>query len=206
VHGECHSQWLSVPVNRPGGRETLIKDVGLVEPGSTARMIKCTLLHAFRRAPYWNAVDRLLRSLDSRLLAKSLTELCVCSTLELLSIAGRRPETLLASRLPVEGNASSLIAEICKSLGAGEYLADSGARNYLKPEHFSGVDVLWQDWVEPQERSEGIDEWRNVSSVNYLCRFGPERFKKHLLEGRFDTVQSPATSTRSLMNAVAEEE
>jgi hypothetical protein len=185
MHGKCRSYWLSVPVHQPDGQQTLIRDITIVDPDSTARLIRRTLLHSFRRAPYWNVIDRFLASVDSQLAAESLTQLCVDTTSELLRMAGREPKLVLASSLSVTGNASVLMAAICRNLHADVYLADSGARTYLQVEDFDGIDVLWQDWAEPQERWNGIDDWRNVSSVNYLCRVGPERFKDHTLESRF---------------------
>ena len=43
LHGSNNSYWLSVPVHRPNGQETLIKDVTLVDPNKSVRLIKNTL-------------------------------------------------------------------------------------------------------------------------------------------------------------------
>jgi hypothetical protein len=79
---------------------------------------------------------------------------------------------------------------ICRYLKATTYLADSGARNYLQPTDFSDIEVVWQNWREPTEEWSGIDSWRNLSSINYLCRTGPERFSYHLNSGEFSPEQS----------------
>ncbi len=185
VHGDNRSFWLSIPVRRPRGHDTLISEIAIDSPSSTARLVELTLLHALRGAPYWTAIDHFLSKVESVLTADTLTRLCVDITSSLLQIAGRRPTILFASSLPVEGKASTLMAAICRHLNGTTYLADSGARNYLQPAPFTGIEVLWQDWQEPAEVWPGINSWRDVSSINYLARVGPELFKRHLLSGMF---------------------
>lgn len=185
VHGGNRTFWLSVPVCRPHGRQTVIREVGIANPQSTAQLVKLTLFHALRRAPYWPVIDNLLSTLDPLLAASTLAQLCVDITCSLLRIASRQPTVLFASSLPVKGKASILMSGICHNLNATIYLADSGARNYLQPVDFGSIEVLWQDWREPAEKWPGIASWRDIASVNYLSRVGPERFTEHLLSGEF---------------------
>lgn len=195
VHGNNQTFWLSVPVRRPHGRNTLISEIAIISPSSTKQLVKRTLFHAFRRAPYWAAFDDLLSNLEPLLAADTLVQLCVDITCSLLRIAGQRPTMVFASSLPVTGKASTLMATICRHLNATTYLADRGARNYLQVAHFTGIEVLWQNWRQPEEKSPGINSWRDVSSVSYLARVGPEQFMQHLLSGEFasePTWGSPA--------------
>ncbi len=185
VHGDSRTSWLSVPVRRPHGRRTPISEVAIASPSSTARLVERALSHSLRRAPYWAAIDDLLSTLEPLLAADTLGRLCVDITCSLLRIAGRRPTVLFASSLPVTGKASTLMATICRHLNATAYLADSGARNYLQPARFTGIEVLWQNWREPAEEWAGVSSWRDVASVNYLSRVGPEQFTRHLLGGEF---------------------
>jgi hypothetical protein len=186
-HGSNNSYWLSVPVHRPNGQETLIKDVTLVDPNKSVRLIKNTLFHAFRRSPYWNTINNFINKIASKFVPMSLTSLCVNTTSELLKLVGLKPTIVFSSALSVTGKASALMADICKHIHTNIYLADSGARNYLKPEYFEDINVLWQDWHEPKEKWHGIDSWWNISCLNYLCRVGPERFKNHVIKSRFKT-------------------
>jgi hypothetical protein len=181
VHGNHQSSWISVPVCRPHGLNTLICDITVVAPLSTARLVETSLFHALRRAPCWAAVENLLTELKPSLSAETITRLCVDTTCALLRLTGRVPPVVFASSLGATGKASSLIAAICERLHATTYLADSGARNYLRPEPFAGIEVLWQIWHEPEERCSGITSWRDLSSVNYLARVGPAPFSQHLL-------------------------
>lgn len=83
---------------------------------------------------------------------------------------------------------------ISKYLKADSYLADSGARSYLSAEDFPGISVLWQEWQEPKERWPGIEAWRNLSAVNYLCREGNEKLAQCLISGVFSCETEPSSS------------
>jgi hypothetical protein len=185
AHGNNKSFWLTIPIRRTHRLDTLISDVVIAKPELTGLLVDQTLRHAFRRAPHWAAVDCLLSELQPLLATDNLTRLCVDTTCALLRIANRQPAVLLASSLPVTGKASNLIASLCRHLKATTYLADSGARKYLQPAGFEGIEVVWQNWHEPLELWPGISAWRNIAGINYLCRLGQEKFTQHLLSGEF---------------------
>lgn len=184
-HGNNKSFWFSIPVHRPHGLKTLISEVVIAQPSLTELQVERTLLHSFRSTPYWGAIDNLLSSIKPLLATNNLTHLCVDTTYELLKIANRQPVVVLASSLPVTGRSSELIASLCRHLKASTYLADSGATNYLKPTDFTGIEILWQNWQEPIERWQGVNQWRNISSLNYLCRVGTKQFTNYLLSAEF---------------------
>lgn len=189
-HGNNETFWLTIPVHRPYGRSTLIREITVAKPSIVDQRIKQTLFYAFRRAPYWNAIDEFLSNLKPVLTANNLVQFCVETTCFLLHIAGRQPTVLFSSSLPIIGKGSTLMAAICRHLNAASYLADSGAKNYLQSAHFTGIEVVWQDWCEPLEKWPGIKSWRDISNINYLARVGPERFKQHLLNCKF--ISNPA--------------
>jgi hypothetical protein len=185
AHGDNKSFWLAVPVHRPKGSHSLIREVTIACPSATPQLIERTLFHALHRAPHWEAIEALLSTVAPVLETENLEALCVGITNALLGIVGRQPNIVLASSLPVTGEGSSLMAEICRYLGATTYLADSGGRNYLEPSHFNDVEVAWQNWSEPPDPSPGINSWRDVAGINYIARYGPERFAEQLLCGKF---------------------
>lgn len=200
VHGNNESFWLSIPVHRPHGRATAIREVTVVEPHLIGPLMERTLRHAFHSAPHWSAIENFLSSVMSDLAADNITSLCVETTKALLHLAQREPKIILTSSLPVLGKASDLMGALCHYLNATTYLADSGARNYLQPVTFKDTEVIWQNWCEPTEVWPGISSWRNISSVNYLCRVGPEQFAKHVLSAEFNiepTWQTPVYNSIS---------
>ncbi len=185
IHGNNKSFWLTIPVHRPHGLDTLISEVVVDKPNLTGSIVEKTLLHAFRRAPHWMAINNLLSEFEPLLATDNLTRLCIDTTCALLRIANRQPTIVFASSLPVTGKASNLITSLCRYFKATTYLADSGARNYLKPTGFEGIEVVWQNWREPLEVYPGINSWRNIACLNYLARVGSVKFARQLLSGEF---------------------
>jgi hypothetical protein len=159
--------------------------VTVVDPAFTSRLVGRSILQAWRRAPHWKSVEGILDVIGVALEHGSLTRLCVDTTSALLATVGVKPTIIYASSLPVTGKGSALMAAICAFLHADEYLADSGAKGYLREADFEGVEVLWQQWEEPIQRWPGIAEWRNVCALNYLCREGSEQVMTHINGGQF---------------------
>jgi hypothetical protein len=193
AHGDCSSFWLSIPVRRPHGRTSTIEEITVVDSAHTATLVTNTFIHAFRQAPHWACIDQYLTTIRGFLGADHLSSLCVDTTCALLDTVGRKPEIIYSSSIPVVGKASGLMGAICKYLKADSYLADSGAHNYLSMADFPGISVLWQEWREPKERWPGIESWRNLSAVNYLCRDGNEGLAQCLINGVFSCETEPSS-------------
>lgn len=187
AHGNYGDFWLTLPVHRCNGRRTVIRDVKIVEPYRTPERMRRTLLHALRRSPYWDTVMNFLETIKPSLDTSSLTQLCVDTTTVLLKMAGVVPEILYSSSIPAQGAGSSLMANICRELGADSYIADSGAIKYLNLSDFTGIRVQWQHWREPTEHWPGINSWRNISALNYLAREGPIAYGNHLRSYSLET-------------------
>src|ERR1700752_3590429 len=92
LHGDLTDFWLTLPVVRKNGQRTLIRDIEIVEPAMTTDRVSSTLLHSFRRAPYWPAVSAFLETVSPVLPTPSLTKLCVDTTMALLEIGGNPPD------------------------------------------------------------------------------------------------------------------
>jgi hypothetical protein len=60
--------------------------------------------------------------------------------------------TVLASTLPGEGEASTLLISLCKAVGADTYLSGPGGKGYMNLDEFerAGIRVLWQEFVHPE--------------------------------------------------------
>jgi hypothetical protein len=181
-HGDRRAFWLSVPVHLSNGRDTLIRSVEVLDTSSTATHIARVLRHALRSTPHWEAVQQFVTAVDPSLRERSLVDLCIATTVKLLTMAGASPQIVRASSLSATGKGSQLIAGICRELGADTYLADSGSIEYLKLRDFDNTQVMWQHWQEPVDRVPGIDSWRDISCLNYLARSGSAAFMRHLHE------------------------
>ncbi len=187
IHGDNIPFYLSIPVsklNERKSRNSIINEMIVINQ-NYIDYIEQTLFHAFYRAKYWDSINQLIDNLKEYPKSDKLANFCVNVICSLLLIANKKPVLIYSSELPVTGKSSNLIANLCRYLNYNIYLTDSGSYNYLKPYHFNGIEVLWQNWKEPAEKSENIESWRNISSLNYLSRFGTELFSKHLLNAEF---------------------
>ena len=199
LHGANQSFWLSIPVTRPQGRHTEIRDVGLVDAAAVPPLIGRTLIHTFRRSPHWNEVAAILDDMGSALNTRTLSALAVDTTLTLLRSAGFQPQVRHASSLNSSGHGSQLIASICEEVQGDIYLADSGALDYLNVNHFSKSKVLWQTWQPPASSAwPGIPSWRDISAINYLAREGLAATRAHL-------AAAPLVPTRPSLSADRDE-
>jgi hypothetical protein len=180
VHASPNSFWLTMPVVLEDGQRTRICDVRLHEPHLTSTRICCSLLHALRSTPHWACIASFLDASQASFSTSSLTQLCVQTTTCLLNAAGFRPEVVFASSLNSHGKGSELMASLCREIAGDEYVAGSGALNYLQDQDFRDVRILWQHWQEPSEVWPGIKSWRDMSALNYIAREGFSSFQGHL--------------------------
>lgn len=62
-----------------------------------------------------------------------------------------RTPIVYSSQLGVEGQASRLLVEICRAVGADAYLSGPGGKNYMEMPLFeqAGIQVIWQDFKCP---------------------------------------------------------
>jgi hypothetical protein len=172
--------WFTIPVHRPRGQSTIIKNTIAVPPVGFGGRLEKILRHAYRKSPYWNEIESLSHKFLDCNWNGSLTDICINTTLPFLCSDNKKPELLYSSKLKCEGRSSKLIAAICKEVGATEYLADSGAATYLDINDFEGITVSWQQWQEPDVAPQSSEKWRNISPLNYLAQVGWDSFSYHI--------------------------
>ncbi|UCG25580.1 MAG: WbqC family protein [Chloroflexota bacterium] len=165
---------LTMPVSIPKGRQGKVSyaEVRTAANGWQRKHLK-SIQMAYSKAPYFGAhfdeIDALLHQSNS-LLEINLAMIRYCA--EALNI---HTQTLLLSQLSLNSGAKSeLIVNICRELGASQYLSGQGARKYNDPAMFSaaGVDLIYQDFtcpVYPQLHGEFVP---NLSVVDLLFNCG----------------------------------
>ena len=137
--------WLTIPVRNHLGQ--LLKDTRVAEPGATRKHWK-TIKTSYARTPgfaRWQTELEQLLDRDREL----LIEPAIDSTEWMLSKLNVRGERMRASEIEgISGEASKLIASICRALGATSYLTGTGALAYLDERDFAeiGCEVMVQQW------------------------------------------------------------
>jgi WbqC-like protein family len=148
-------QWLTVPVISRGKREQRIVDAKIGEEFWLDHLRSIEM--NYRRAPFFNryygAVGDVLRSAAS---GSSLATLTISLLRWFASVMDIRTPTLRSSELPTHGRRTDLLAEICGSLGATNYLSPLGSAEYLVKElpvmKERGIEVAFQHYEHPVYR------------------------------------------------------
>jgi WbqC-like protein family len=88
-----------------------------------------------------------------------------------------RTPMVRSSELPVEGQRSGLLLDICRKAGANAFLGGmGGSRDYLDKEAFAavGMGVEWQDFHSPQYPQCGTGPFLpGLSALDLLFNCGP---------------------------------
>ncbi len=124
--------WLTVPVTRPLGQRTPIDRV-LVNYDQGFPDSHVAMLHSnYGRSPHFTEVvpdiERILRARMA-----GLCDLNVSLTGFLANALGVETPTIMASALQVGGQQAELILNICRIVGATEYVSAPGSAVYLDP-------------------------------------------------------------------------
>jgi len=144
------SIWLSVPVESKGHYEKSLKDIKIVNNGWNRKHFKSIDL-AYRKAPFYS---KYIDQLEFLLLGNSYTYLADLnfSTLEFgLKSLGIDLPILTASNFAFEGVKSDLVLDMCRKLGANNYLFGTQGKDYADISSFikSNVKPYFQEYIHP---------------------------------------------------------
>ena len=137
--------WLTVPVKHEFAKT--IREIEIADPRATTKhwkTLQANYSQTLGLARWGDDLRDLLHSGTS-----SLAELAIASTEWMLEKLNVQTKRMRASEIAgVEGQASKLVASICKALGAKTYLTGAGALDYLEPSDFTAIncDVLVQQF------------------------------------------------------------
>ncbi|MGA8493604.1 MAG: WbqC family protein [Terriglobales bacterium] len=150
-------QWLTVPVLFRGRFGQLINETEIRDLGFWRNHLRAIELN-YRRAPFF---DDYFEELSSRL-TESCSSKALIADLDVHLIEwfvhrlGIRTRLLRSSELGQRGRRTELLANICASLGAKEYVSPLGSASYLLQESHvlleKGIDVVFQHYEHPQYR------------------------------------------------------
>jgi hypothetical protein len=137
--------WLTVPVKHELGRS--ISETEIADRRGAEKHWK-TLVASYGRTTgfklWGDELEALLKTKPG-----SLADIAIASTEWMLGKLQVQAKRMRSSEIPeTHGHASELIASICQTLGASEYLTGTGALAYMNPKDFSaiGCEVLVQEW------------------------------------------------------------
>ncbi|WP_260473801.1 WbqC family protein [Amycolatopsis balhimycina] len=95
--------WLTLPVHRPRGRASLIREMTLAEPGSSARRLRHLAQQLFGRSPHWSEAADLLEVVAPLAQPGSqLVDVTEASTTAMLRALDGRDRSCVAARSPCD--------------------------------------------------------------------------------------------------------
>lgn len=142
--------WLTVPVHLERSGQ-LISDICIDNRRAWARKHIGTIRQFYNRAPYLNCylpiLEELLNKRWERIvdLDMAIIEQFHCW----LKLSSR---VVLSSQLPIQGNRSERLLNVCLHFNAARYLSGNAAQDYLDVGSFekNGIQVEWQNYSHPQ--------------------------------------------------------
>ena len=143
------TQWLTIPVEAKGKYLQKIRETRISDP-NWARRHWQTLKSCYGKAPYFRALKERLEAFylgESSLWLSDINRELILLVCDLLGLdTPIRPSLQLQL---TETDPSARLLEVCRSVGATEYLSGPAARDYLDVGLFerAGVRVRWMDYA-----------------------------------------------------------
>ena len=192
-------QWLTIPVVFRGRLDQQIRDVEIRDASFSAKHLRALELN-YARAPHFRAHYAAVCSILQEIQNNSpLIDLNLALLRWLLDFIGVRTPLVLASSLAQEGKRTQLLANICKALGATEYLSPIGSAEYLLPElnFFSddSIDVRFHNYVHPEYRQLFPPFLPFASTIDLIFNEG-DRAMEIIRSGRHQPFSSQEMTTR----------
>lgn len=140
--------WITVPVSRL--LDTRIMDVTIFRESRWKKKWLDSVSFSYKKAPYFGRYYKEIELAVNREFEK-LAELNIALIRILCKFFGIKAQLLLASSISPEGTGSDLILDICRKVGAKQYISGVSGREYLTLDQFkqNGIDVIFQDFHHP---------------------------------------------------------
>ena len=172
--------WVTVPVLTKGKSDQAICDVEINNFGSPRWKEKClaSISQHYQKAAFWQEHQPFFEDTYQKnwLLLSDLNIAFIEYLLKVLSID---VELIKSSDLKLQGQKSSLIAEICQQIDADVYLSGISGKEYLDLEQFEnlGIEVLFQEFYHPIYKQLHEPFMPCMSAIDLVLNYGPESLK-----------------------------
>jgi hypothetical protein len=167
--------WVTVPVWKKGRGLQRIGEVRVCHEGHWARKHLASLEAAYLRSPYFDEHEELLDQVFSDKFERIL-DLNMAIIHHLMNALGLQTKLALLSQLGIRSTGSDRLVEICRKLGASQYLAQSAARKYLDEGlfHDAGIEVKYFNPPTPVYPQLWGEFLGNLSTLDLLFNCGPK--------------------------------
>lgn len=176
--------WVTVPVLTKGHAQQSLNQVRIDNAGSPRWRDKtyASIAQSYGKAPFWREHEAFFRATFSSEW-EYLAELNEHFIRYLLGFLSPAVQVIRSSTLPVDGEKSELILDICRHLGASLYLSGVSGRDYLDLPAFAaaGMKVEFQVYHHPIYRQMHEPFFPCMSTIDLLFNHGPR--SRDILQG-----------------------
>ena len=167
--------WLTVPVWKRGRSFQRIDQVEICNDENWQKKHLFSLEHAYKHAPYWDQHFRFLQKIYSKQ-KQNLLELNL-EILDYLRLALGIPQPFVrSSTFAIETSGSQRLVDICKALGARQYLTIASSHKYLDENLFRrhGIQLRYYKFEPPIYPQLWGDFIANLSVFDFILTCGPK--------------------------------
>lgn len=164
-------QWLTLPVHRPHGRGSIIRDVRVLRTAASRRRLVRLTQQYYGRSAYWTDIREILdQVLDTWDRSDRLSDIAETSTRAMLHAVGWTGIVHRSQSLPVRGGRSQRLADLATAVGAEVYVCGTGGARYLNPEPFTEAGLTVSYLSPDPDSSSGV--WHCARRISALRAFG----------------------------------
>jgi len=127
--------WLTVPVKK-APRGTKIKDIEIAQTEDWQRKHYLSFIGNYSRAPFFSKYKYLLEDFYVNHKWTNLSEMNIYMTKTISNILGISTEFMNSKDLATAGTKDDKLIEICKKVGATDYLSGPAAKDYIHNQKF----------------------------------------------------------------------
>ncbi len=182
-------QWINVPVEKDNLYSLLIRDVIVNNSIPWAKKIINSIQHQYGRSEYFKKLWPPLKKIFEKRHLK-LVDINMEIIQYFFEKLGINPEIVNASTLNVNGKKNEIIFNICKKMGAEEYISGISGRDYLDLEMFknNNIKVIFQEFHHPIYKQLYEPFIPCMSTIDLLLNYGNSSHKILRGEG-VDTIE-----------------
>lgn len=180
--------WLTIPIIRRGASRQKELDVKINYASNFQKKHLGTLLHAYKKSPYFDDFYPFIKSLYKKK-HEFLIDFNREYVLYVAERLGLNSETISSSEIikknPKIGemHGNELILELCRFSRAEAYISGNGCLDFIQPDEFkkAGINFYFQDFEHPTYRQINTELFiPNLSSIDALFNIGFTRLKNLL--------------------------
>lgn len=140
-------QWLTVPIITKGKFNQIILETKIDNSINWRKKHWLSIKHHYSRAPYFKSYEMVLQEIYLRDW-DYLVDLSIYSMAAISKLIGLKTIFIRSSKIKVTGTKTERLVNICKKVGATEYLTGERAKSYIKEELFKieKIKIVYQDF------------------------------------------------------------